>query len=468
MIKTGTDALVRVSGKIVATSSTFRYIVTNTSSTYYGGAVSVVGGTFLGTSVAFTGNQAPKGGAIGVKSEGNLTCNNCLFSNNGKNDSVSDLGGAVYLETLSTFSLSDSIFTNNSVGRPYMNDGGGAIYMQDAKGTGKNLSFYNNYAYMGGAIMLSGSGTSLTCTTCGFAGDGQSWLAQTHGGAVLVSKGAAFTWSEGSCIGVSAGTKVRLVSMGSGSAPAGLIEQSFYTSILYAYNLTAKNFTATGGGFPVGITPGNGAVINGPGTTVIVNSTFMNLTAKYGGFASMGGPGANNINSNSTLNVTNCLVESVNALSGGFVYARQYGVVNIDKTTLRYLSSTAGGALAYMDAGSTINFADSSFSRGSISSGNPGGLLKMASAGVPVALQSTFRCFGASSLDGSGIVATTGGCIRNNDSYVDIYGSCAISNCSASGLGGVIFQSGLATTLVRESAKLMFAMEVSPYPTALL
>ncbi|KAJ3157822.1 hypothetical protein HDU89_000201 [Geranomyces variabilis] len=476
--KTGTDALVRVLGKIVASSSTFRYIATNTSNTYYGGAVSVSGGTFQGTSVSFTGNQAPKGGAVGVKSGGNLTCSKCSFTNNGKNDSVSDLGGALYFESLSTFSLSDSIFSNNTVGRTYTNDGGGAIYMENAAGTGSNLTFYNNFAYEGGAIQLMSTSTALSCTNCYFTGDGQSWQAQTHGGAVHVASGPTFTWSGGSCIGVSAGTKgsclfvesdvssnssvnIYNVFMGNGSAPAGLIEQSYAGSSLYASNLTAKNFTATGAGFPVGITPGNGAVINGDGTTVIVNSNFMNLTAKYGGFASMGRSGAANVDSNAVLNVTNCTMESISALSGGFVYSRQYAVVNVAKTTMRYLSSGAGGALAYMDAGAIINWGDSSFSRGSISVGNPGGLVKMTNVGVPAALQTTFRCSGASSLDGSGIVATNGGCFRNTDSYVDISGSCAITNCTASALGGVIYLSGVATTTVRGNATLMYGNAAS-------
>ncbi|KAJ3184580.1 hypothetical protein HDU87_003981 [Geranomyces variabilis] len=476
--KNGTDALVRVLGKIVASSSTFRYIVTNTSNTYYGGAISVSSGTFQGTSTTFTGNQAPKGGAVGVKSGGNLTCSKCSFTNNGKNDSVSDVGGALYFDSYSTFSLSDSTFSNNTVGQTYTSDGGGAIYMQSATGTGSNLTFYNNFAYEGGAIQLMSTPTTFNCTNCYFIGDGQLWHAQAHGGAVHVSSGPTFTWNGGSCIGLSAGTRgsclfvdsnisanssVSLynVFMGNGSAPAGLMEQSYTGSSLYAYNLTAENFTATGAGFPQGITPGNGAVINGDGTTLIVNSNFMNLTAKYGGFASMGTSGASNVISNASLNVTNCTLESISALSGGFVYSRQYAVVNVAQTTMRYLSSTAGGALAYMDAGAIINWGDSSFSRGSISVGNPGGLVKMTNVGVPVALQSTFRCFGVSTLDGSGIVATNGGCIRNTDSYVDISGSCAVTNCTASALGGIIYLSGVATTTVRGNATLMFGNATS-------
>ena len=83
---------------------------------------------------------------------GNLTLNNCTFSNN----RTYDYGGAIYSE-VGTLIVKNCVFNNN-----YAPSAGGGIFNNKGKLTVTNSSFSGNYGYNGGAINTSGENTLVS------------------------------------------------------------------------------------------------------------------------------------------------------------------------------------------------------------------------------------------------------------------------------------------------------------------
>jgi hypothetical protein len=120
----------------------------------------------------FTGNVAPKGGAM-VNTFSAPLVSECLFTENGTSDPVTGnlRGGAIYNEEARPV-IADSTFRKNAV-----NDAGGAICNIDAYGAVRDCAFEENEAVEGGGIYNlraapSVKGCTFSKNRCGTAGRG--------------------------------------------------------------------------------------------------------------------------------------------------------------------------------------------------------------------------------------------------------------------------------------------------------
>jgi predicted outer membrane repeat protein len=144
-----------------------------TSDAFGGGAIYSGGGTseiLTLTNCAFLNNTVPAGNgggaAVKIDPRGNLSVDNCTFTNNLSNDAD---GGAILFiiygsgvgPGFGTLSVTNSTFTGNAVNNPTSNADGGAISIRSQGGvtsfnaTVNNNTFINNSAdQFGGAILV--------------------------------------------------------------------------------------------------------------------------------------------------------------------------------------------------------------------------------------------------------------------------------------------------------------------------
>ncbi|KAI8904260.1 hypothetical protein DFJ77DRAFT_251342 [Powellomyces hirtus] len=441
-----TDALIRLSNsaRLNATDSIFQNISTSgTSNSSYGGALYVNGAMFTGTNVAFNHNKAYQGSAAFARSSSIFLCKGCTFTGNG-DPTTSNKGGALMTHGGVTASLIDSTFTDNAV----YHDGGGALYLLSSTVTGSNLTFAMNKAFQGGAVQLQDF-TTFECSDCNFYGDGVTSLSRSVGGAIYVNKGPLFKWTGGSCIGVGAATKgsclfvdstvvfrttsatLKNIVMRDGVLGAGVMETSGHNSSIIATNVTVRNIT----------TISSGAVIVGDGSASFADSTFQNLSANYGGVASITGK---NTGHSGRCSFTNCLMENIHAITGGIIYAKELASITMHKSTVRYTRAAKSGGFASVDLGAIVTVSDSVITTSSYNTSSIGGVVAL-KTGSPSAGISKFHCTGSTVMTGS--TKTAGGCIYNNNSTVLLTDNCTLTNCQAVSGGGIYNENSGNSTL---------------------
>jgi CSLREA domain-containing protein len=297
-----------------------------------GGAIYSVGSVML-DSVLFAYNSANgEGGAIYFNSLGTLSVddalqpNNSTFVKNQAGKTGAGTGGAISVQTASSFSVVDTVFTQNSVQKAAdnsANGNGGAIFIGTTVTSASisNSTFDSNFAMLGGGI----------CTV-------QS----------LTASGLTFINNQADPnVGMGGGLYVDVV----GEGPASLTNSVF-----------TGNTADRGGGLMVkgGIMTAekilfsqNGATDYGGGAFVqaaltLSNATFSNNESKSqgGGILVTGG----------TLNLVNTTLNNNTAVSGGNFYSS--GTATI-KNTLMIAGASGGNCNgAPLNAASVGNMAD--------------------------------------------------------------------------------------------------------------
>ena len=178
-----TKSLINVSGSLVLNEKSVLQNSYVTSETHggavysSGGTISINGGILRANQVAVSKN----GGAIYLKS-GTFSMISGTFNGN----STYKEGGALYLESCSTVSITGGTFENNSV--TDSSGYGGAIYILPSAtpSTIQNCTFKSNSAYQnGGAIYVTGSEAngSVTIQNCTF-NDNSATSPTARGGAI--------------------------------------------------------------------------------------------------------------------------------------------------------------------------------------------------------------------------------------------------------------------------------------------
>ena len=147
-----------------------------------------------------TGGVWVQGGAMYLRSNGNYTVSNCLF----ENCSSSKEAGALYLQTGTGYASNiyksivvvNTTFKNNFVKSIGSNsNGGGAVQVKQFKQVEfRNVTFINNTANYGGALMTSTSDSNLNLYDCKFIDN----KATIDGGAIRAAK--AFNIEDSSFI----------------------------------------------------------------------------------------------------------------------------------------------------------------------------------------------------------------------------------------------------------------------------
>ena len=367
-----------------------------------GGAVKVqFGGTSTIENCVFTANVADIGGAISLQAntgfDNDVTVIGCTFTDNKANqaggaisclqnvgssaltvkdstftDNTADIvGGSIYLDDLSTVSLSGSNFTDNNASK------GGAIYaLGDLNLTG--CEFIKNTAEVGGAVYFN---ETCTVTNCNFTNNS----AISEGGAVYflqfgtvencnftnnsaANHGGSLYFRQTGTVENCNFTNNKATAKPNGAGSGGAV-------YFNAANSNVTNCTFT-----------NNTVINGDGGAVcfvsfgsVINCNFINNTASGDSFGGsvVGGAvyfvGRGNV-ANCTFtnnhvgdgyggavyfsadsNVTNCTFTG-NAANymGGAIQFNNFGTV----TNCNFINNTAeyyGGAIRFSEAGSVTN-----------------------------------------------------------------------------------------------------------------
>lgn len=156
------------------------------------------GGIFSHNSVLTVGNcniinnRSTKGGGIYTGSQaGSLIMNNCIIADN--ICAASSGGGAMYVNSNVSVTVTDCTFRNNSISSPYMH--GGGMYIANCDPVFTNCIFEGNYAYGNGGAFYFING-NLGFTNCTFTGN----ICTSNGGAGFVGAGSTTIVDVNNCI----------------------------------------------------------------------------------------------------------------------------------------------------------------------------------------------------------------------------------------------------------------------------
>ncbi|KAI8916471.1 hypothetical protein DFJ77DRAFT_548108, partial [Powellomyces hirtus] len=436
-----TNANIYVYGgaSVVATNSIFQSLyTTGTSASNFGGAFYINAGRFTATNSTFLSNKALIGSAIAARAGAVVSLTNCNFtSNEGVSGSIdTTYGGAIYMET-STIAIVDTTFANNSVG----NSGGGSVSARRA-GNGHECVLLDEHRSI-------------------------RWLDLHYGGAVVVQKGPIFNWTNGSCIGVSAGLKGGCVYVVSDPATtvgtaaylsgvvfrdsSGISGQIFttgYNSSVTANDITVTNVTITGSGSAYS---GNG------GNVAFTNCLFSYLTAVSGAVAGVTG---DNIANQATAVVLfqNSTITNVSAGVGGAFYVARLATISLVNVTIQNATSTSqsgpnGGGVVDIETGAKFTMTNTTIT-GAIS-GLDGGVVRVAT-GSTVQNPSSFGCYGVSIM--TGYARRNGGCIYNSASIVEVADNCGLVSCYATASGGGIYNVARGNATIRGNSTISLSV----------
>ena len=338
--------------------STFEYNDAGTN----GGAV-FIGGSAEGGSVinsTFNHNTAKeKGGAVDWNSTIGRLSGSTFYNNSAQ------FGGATYRGANSTGGYGyDNVYTDN-----HAEIDGGAIYWNSAGGNVTYSEFYNNTAGRnGGAVYVGADGATSYITDAIFVNNS----AENRGGAV--------DWD----------------------ASNGNVLRS-----TFEYNRADY-----GGAVFIGGTSGNGTIINSTfnhnhadenggaldwNSTIgqLINSTFYNNTAKYGGATSTGGYGYNNV-----------YISNHAEINGGAIDWNAAGG-NVTHSTFKDNTAGNDGGAVYVGAqGATTYITDATFENND--AGNNGGAVNWAASNGHI-LNSKFDYNDAANNGGAVFIGGTSG-----------------------------------------------------------
>ncbi|MBR0225089.1 MAG: fibronectin type III domain-containing protein, partial [Thermoguttaceae bacterium] len=282
--------------------------------------VDYTGPTVELNSLTLADGNGKGGGAIYVSSYSTLTISNSTFQNNASS-STYGYGGAIYVSNASTLTISNSTFLNNSTTSAYY--GGGAIYGGNSSTlTISNTSFQNNTAKdEGGAICLYYSTASISNST--FQNNSVTG-GYGEGGAIYVGSSSAATISD---------SNFQNNSVTGWNGEGGAI---YSWGDLTISNANLQNNTATDGG-----------AFYTNGNLTLSNSNLQNNTATRNG-------GAIYFSSSSTLAILNSSLTQNKARYGSASYITDFRNTRLFNVTIAGNSaSEASGGAIYLTNGKT-------------------------------------------------------------------------------------------------------------------
>ncbi|MDO5851616.1 MAG: hypothetical protein Q4Q23_03935 [Methanobacteriaceae archaeon] len=316
--------------------------ITNGNGTY-GGAIKVKESSTVNIdNIIFENTKGTTGGVIGnVASNTQIIINNSIFNNN----KASNMGGAILNSGINTVTIIDYCnFTNNQVtgfSETTNKGSGGAIYIGN-QGTIliNNTQFTGNTAFRGGAI-YNANGiiaiyNNLTCINNNAYG---TVTGNGYGGAIMIASG--YTNVTNSYFRNNSGIRGGGISINSG-LPVLISNTKFEKNQAIAYGGGVSDF----------------------GDLTVINSIFINNTAKLGG-------GLFNTGTKDDLSVCNSQFIGNTATKaadkygyGGAIagYGRE-SIYNIDNVTfINNTSSVSGGTIASVSEKLTWKINNSYFS----------------------------------------------------------------------------------------------------------
>jgi predicted outer membrane repeat protein len=314
------------------------------------GGINNFGGSLELENCAFVGNTGDTGGAI--LNKGTLTIQNCAFQSNSAAE-----GGAIYNDSLSSISIEDSEFVNNTasvMGGAIENRGqliidGSTFNENSADGDG------------GGAIFTGHSTSAATITSSTFT---QNTAAGENGcGGAIAAAAGNFAITDSDFIENSSS------SCGGAMFAAGI--STTITNSVFAHNTTGNE----GGGaiwsafeitienstfeFNTASVAFGGGIKHVDGNLSTINSIFSNNSAKYGGAISIGHLGFPDIIP--TVSIANTLISNNHADESGGGILIFAGEATITNSTISGNTATEVGGIFILPDGvaeirdSTIN-----------------------------------------------------------------------------------------------------------------
>jgi hypothetical protein len=420
-------AIMACSGSLTVTGSTFtNNVVTGDSNKAVGGAISIRG---YQTSVAFNiqnstfdSNQAGLyGGAVFIYNQNDVAENlisNCTFTNN---STVSNSGGAIFLDTGKMY-CNSSYFGNNAAG-----NNGGAIYILNEQTHGyiANCYFYGNSGASGGAV------ENYSANDIIFENNTFDSNTSTNVGGALYHTANQDTIYK-NCL------FKNNYAPNNGGAVA-------------TYNASGKatfdNCIFTSNGKNSNSTTNTGGAINVSNT----NTSFLNCELSYNTCANWGGAIHTDAADN-TIEIENCLIEG-NKLtttiaergSGGVLINKGKGQT-VKNTVFRNNYSGGGsGALEFKNNVDNSKVTNCTFENNTSNVG-VGGAIRMQSSGTMDVESCVFdgntsleSSDGATSLNSSGTSTFTNNVFINNSSHVN-GGAIGLSNTAKATFAGNTFE----------------------------
>ena len=237
--------------------------------------------TFTISNSMFTSNRADlSGGVIYSEDHASFTISNSMFTSNGARH---ENGGVIYSKDHTSFTISNSMFTSNGA----WHENGGVIYSKDHTFfTISNSMFSSNRAYWSGGVIYSEYHTSFTISNSMFTSNGVHW----SGGVICSKDHTSFTISNSNMDS-------------SEAAWGGVIIIDNWASSIISNSSFDLNWGGTGG------------VIQNEdhGSFTISNSSFTSNRAMFAG-------GVINSRSYSSFNISNSEFNYNHAWKGGVAF----------------------------------------------------------------------------------------------------------------------------------------------------
>ena len=413
-----------------------------------GGAISLSGASGQSidfANVEFNYNVATdgNGGAIILEDLSTASLINCLFNEN----TSSSNGGAIYLAEGTTLTINNCSFNSNSI----TSGNGGAIYSYGATINATNSSFTNNSTTAnGGAIACERSSSNvnsnLNITNCSFNSN-----SAVNGGAIYADY-TTMTFVSGTLSGNTA------------SSNGGAVFIRYSTGTINSITATG-NSANSGGVFYVNRTT---LIINSDGTGTVIFGTTNPSAVGLANSASSGGVIYATINSNITINgatfgyniatyggaitathdsgntisLLNCLFVGNKATGssygGGAIYAVGQSNLTIDSCTFDSNNAKYGAAI-YANSSAPITILDSIFTNNT------------ATSGAAIYVTGSTEVSISSSVFDSNTVSSNGGAIYlDSNSIVTIDSESELTNNTAK-YGGAVYIAGNANLTIDNS-----------------